>query len=181
VTEISPRVASAPDHLAGAEPSTQADAMTRLIVRLAAWLAVCASTVAAELPVIRTDADFESEIMASSHCWAVLFVSSTRDVAAAATLVERMGAALPALSLASADVDDVKAVCSEFNVRKRMVPRLLVFNSRARQASIVKLGEALTVDELVTAVRAELTENKEDADGRLEKLTLAIGSGKGEL
>ena len=33
-----------------------------------------------------------------------------------------------------ADVDYVKAVASEFNVRKRMLPRVLVFPTRARQA-----------------------------------------------
>ena len=30
-------------------------------------------------------------------------------------------------------------------------------------------------------VRAELTENTKDEEGRFQKLTLAIGSGKGEL
>ena len=67
-----------------------------------------------------------------------------------------------------------------------MLPRLLLFNSRARQPSVVKLkgegGEAgLSLEDLTAAVRAELVENGKDADGKYEKLTLAIGSGHAEL
>ena len=143
---------------------------------------VCACTAAAELIKVPTDDAFEKEIMASSKCWAVLFVSAHRDVAEATKNVERLESLVPGLSLASADVDDVKAVCSEFNVRKRMVPRLLVFNSRARQASIVKVSD-MSLDDLTAAVNAELTENTKDTEGNYEKLTLAIGGGgeKGEL
>ena len=56
-------------------------------------------------------------------------------------IVEGAVSAIPGLSLATADVDDVKAFASEFNVRKRMVPRLLLFTSRARQATVIKLSE----------------------------------------
>ena len=134
-----------------------------------------------DVDVILSDADFESDIMMSSHCWAVLFVSKHREVDEAITLMDQLGAVLPGLSFARADVDDVKAVCSEFNVRKRMVPRLLVFNSRARQPTVVKLqsesGGPISPNKLTAAVTAVLADNKKDANGKYEKLTLAIGGG----
>ena len=143
------------------------------------WLAACAASASAKLLPIGSDAEFEEKILSASHCWGVLFVSKDRDAEEymrAGALMEQMSVSLPGLSLARADVDDVKAVCSEFNVRKRMVPRLLVFNSRARQASIIKLS-GLDVESLVAAVKAELTENSQDKEGMYEKQTLAIGGG----
>ena len=152
----------------------------------AAWLALLALGVGAEIAQIPTDAAFESDVLMSSRCHAVLFSSAARDMPGTITLAERLEAALPGLAVSVADVDDVKAVSSEFNVRKRMLPRLLLFNSRARQPSVVKLkgegGEAgLSLESLTAAVRAELVENGKDADGKYEKLTLAIGSGHAEL
>jgi hypothetical protein len=92
---------------------------------------------------------------------------------------------MPALSLATADVDSVKAFSSEFNVRKRMVPRLLVFTSRARQATIIKLKEEDGSDPDVVRVRSELEialgETTKGDDGRFRKTTLALGAGKQEL
>ena len=149
------------------------------VMRLSATLLIFASQAFAAITTIADDAAFESEIMMSSNCWAVLFTSSTRDVDEAIKITERLGASLPGLSIATADVDAVKAVCSEFNVRKRMIPRLLVFNSRARQASIVKMVDT-TLDEVLAQVKAELTENTKSDDGNYEKLTLAIGGGGGD-
>ena len=166
---------------------------------LTAWLALAAACVvraelfASEIPKIASDEDFEQYVMMSSLATAVLFISSHRDVADAEKLVERLGAEIPGLVLYRADVDDVKAVCSEFNVRKRMVPRLLVFNSRARQASFFKFkgddDAPVALDTLLEKVKAELVENKKNAadeglegfKGKYEKLTLAIGSGKDEV
>lgn len=144
-----------------------------------AVMLLCASTCSGQLTPINSDAAFESGIISSTRCWAVLFVSSHRDVAAATEMVSKLGAMMPGLSLASADVDEVKAISSEFNVRKRMVPRLLIFSSRARQADIIKLkaeaGTELSFDEVAKMVRNSLAENSKDADGNYEKLTLAIG------
>ena len=82
-----------------------------------------------------------------------------------------------AVRFASADVDDVKAFSSEFNVRKRMVPRVLLFSSRARLADIVKVdAKAVGVAELDAAIRAMVTENP-TAGARVQKVTLAIGAG----
>lgn len=162
----------------------------------------------AEQTTITSDVQFENAVLSGEHCWAVLFVSKHRDVAAATKLLEGLEEALPGLAIATADVDECKAVCSEFNVRKRMgtrkhvqlvpspvhcasclaadchcstsrfaVPRLLVFNSRARQAAIISKVDEMTLDSLVRAVSAELSENTKE-DGRYVKLTLAIGGGE---
>ena len=74
-----------------------------------AWLVVflCAGA-AAELIKVPTDAAFETEILGSSKCWAVLFVSATRDVAEATRHMERLETSVPGVSVAIADVDDVK-------------------------------------------------------------------------
>ena len=103
---------------------------------------------------------------------------------------------------ATADTDDVKAFSSEFNVRKRMVPRVLVrapraralleprscaeardavglqvFASRARLAEIVKLdAKSAQVAELEAALEALVTDNPRSG-GRVKKVTLAIGAG----
>ena len=97
-------------------------------------------------------------------------------------IVEGVVSTISGLSLATADVDDVKAFASEFNVRKRMVPRLLLFSSRARQATVIKLAGEATRESVHSALVDGLVENKSrDAEDRLEKLTLAIGSGKEEM
>ena len=76
----------------------------------------------------------------------------------------------------------MKAFASEFNVRKRMVPRLLVFTSRARQAEIIGMkGEQLpTAEQLTATIRSHLKENIKNADGVYGKLTLSI-AGSDEL
>ena len=74
--------------------------------------------------------------------------------------------------------DAVRAVVSEFNIRKRMIPRILVFGSRARQADIIKLAsEPMETDALTGAVLNLFSENPTSDDGACQKTTLAIGSG----
>jgi hypothetical protein len=149
-----------------------------------AALALLAGCASAELVTIETDAQFEQDVIMAPYCIAVLFTSKTRDVVHATRVMEQLEAALPGLAIATADVDEVKAFASEFNVRKRMVPRILLFNSRARQAEVIRLpGEgAPDFAEVKGAASAALAENKaRDAEGRYEKLTLAIGAGKPEL
>lgn len=132
---------------------------------------------------LASDAAFEESIIMSPHVHAVLFTSKTRDANEANKLMLHLEATLPGVTLAQADVDDVKAVASEFNVRRRMVPRMLLFSSRARQATVIKLGEGpLNFEEVLAALKEGLAENKEqDAEGRYKKLTLAIGGGGDEL
>ena len=58
---------------------------------------------------------------------------------------------------------------------------MLVFNSRARQAAIIRLklesGDAAPLAQVSAEVRAQLIENRL-VDGLYEKLTLAIGGGE---
>ena len=68
---------------------------------------------------------------------------------------------------------------SEFNMRKRMIPRVLVFNSRARQAEIIRkeVFEGGSQDGLAAAVLDLFAENPTTDDHCL-KTTLAIGGGE---
>ena len=63
-------------------------------------------------------------------------------------------------------------------VRKRMVPRMLIFNSRARLAEIVKVDpKTVSVADLDGSIKAVCADNQRSSDGRVQKVTLAIGSG----
>lgn len=97
----------------------------------AAWFAslllgLMHQRVAAEITMIDSDAAFEQTVMNDPHCWAILFTSKTRpeEVAPLLRSFEQVEARLGDVRLGVADVDVVKAVSSEFNVRKRMVPRI---------------------------------------------------------
>lgn len=133
-----------------------------------------------QVPRIESDAKFEAQVISSPHCTAVLFVESIHDTKDARHLVRKMGKDL-GVDVAVAEVDAVKAISSEFNVRKRMVPRMLVFNTRSRQAVVIKLkGDN---DELIPmeTVKQEVTEALKDnkhvmSSGHYEKLTLTIAS-----
>ncbi|KOO29178.1 hypothetical protein Ctob_007966 [Chrysochromulina tobinii] len=84
---------------------------------------------------------------------------------------------MSAVQFAVADVDSVKAFASEFNVRKRMVPRLLIFNSRARQAEMVPLKDDLpAVEKLEEQVLGFLKENGKNDEHKYKKTTLAVGA-----
>eukprot|EP00316_Scyphosphaera_apsteinii_P022465 CAMPEP_0119300736 /NCGR_PEP_ID=MMETSP1333-20130426/2650_1 /TAXON_ID=418940 /ORGANISM="Scyphosphaera apsteinii, Strain RCC1455" /LENGTH=153 /DNA_ID=CAMNT_0007302623 /DNA_START=11 /DNA_END=472 /DNA_ORIENTATION=- len=136
--------------------------------------------VSSEVLTIESDTDFEAVVLQDPACWVVLFTSATRPekvepaVAAFHELEQRVG---EDLRFGIADVDKVKAVSSEFNVRKRMVPRFLAFKSRARQADVLALGGsemgAATLHDLLKDVFAE----NERATHVCQKKILAIGAG----
>ena len=107
---------------------------------LVAWL--CSVHVHAAFTQLGSDAEFEERVLGAENCWAVLFTSDTRvaESQRASFLLSAVAPRIPGLAVGEADVDAVKAVASEFNVRKRMVPRIAVFTSRARQAEFIKLG-----------------------------------------
>ena len=121
---------------------------------------------------INTDEDFESTVMNDASVWVILFTSQSRE-SETQSLLEKVTRADQMMGgevkFGVADVDYVKAVASEFNVRKRMLPRVLVFPTRARQAEILRDS-----DFTVVAVAKLLTENTK-VDGVYQKLTLAIG------
>ena len=129
---------------------------------------------------IADDVSFEESVMKAEGCWAVLFTATTRPEESKKALLqwELIAAANTQITFGTADVDAVRAVVSEFNIRKRMIPRILVFGSRARQADIIKLAsEPMETDALTGAVLNLLSENPSSDEGGCQKTTLAIGSG----
>lgn len=144
-------------------------------------LLICLATAAAELVTLTSEEAFEQVVMQDSEVWAVLFTSRTRDddlkskamVEAFHGLAAGLG---HVMNWGRADVDDVKAFASEFNIRKRMVPRAVLFSSRARMADVLRLDE-VTEDAVEAAVREALGSVAEEAEGqRWKKHTLAIGA-----
>ena len=85
------------------------------------------------------------------HACAVHITCRVVESRRAVQLLRVVNDRMPGLAFAEADVDDVKAFSSEFNVRKRMVPRILVFNSRARMAEVIKLNPDEMMNEDVFA------------------------------
>eukprot|EP00967_Tisochrysis_lutea_P137204 scaffold245824_cov33-Tisochrysis_lutea.AAC.2 len=134
-----------------------------------------------ELVRLESEEAFETEVMQDPDVWAVLFTSRTReeDERSRAMLhaFEGLAAGLGhQMNWGRADVDEVKAVASEFNIRKRMLPRALLFSSRARMADVLRLDDP-SEDALEAVVREALGSIVEDTpDGqRWKKHTLAIG------
>ena len=148
----------------------------RLFVALV-WLGV----VSASIVEITDDVVFEERVMKEDGCWAVLFTASTRPEESTNALrqFELLAQAAPQVTFGTADVDAVRGVVSEFNMRKRMIPRVLVFNSRARQAEIIRkeVFESGSQDGLAAAVLDLFAENP-TTDGHCLKTTLAIGGGE---
>jgi thioredoxin-like negative regulator of GroEL len=145
------------------------------------WVGLLAAA-AAELVTLTSEESFEQRVMQDSELWAVLFTSRTRDDDPNSEAMLQAFHGLAAglghrMSWGRADVDDVKAFASEFNIRKRMVPRAVLFSSRARMADVLRLDE-ISEDALEAAVREVLgSVAEETADGqRWKKHTLAIGA-----
>ena len=154
--------------------------MPRLFIATLVWLGVACATVVE----ITDDVAFEDRVMKEGGCWAVLFTASTRPEESTKALrqFELLAQAAPQITFGTADVDVVRGVVSEFNMRKRMIPRVLVFNSRARQAEMVRkeVFESGSQDGLAAAVLDLFAENP-TTDGHCQKTTLSIGGGEKEL
>ena len=151
----------------------------RAVVQLLSLAAFAAGSV----EEITDNEMFEERVMKAEGCWAMLFTAKTRPEESTQALRkwELLAAANKQLTFGTADVDAVSAAVSEFNIRKRMIPRVLVFNSRARQAEVIKLaGEDVTADGLAASVLGFLAENPTNENGDCLRLTLAIG-GKEEV
>ena len=104
-------------------------------------IALLLTSANAEVRTINDDEDFEETVIQSAEVWAVMFTSPSKgdDAVKAEKMMERLAMKMSGVHFGVADVDNVKTFSSEFNVRKRMVPRLLVFNSRARQADVIPM------------------------------------------
>ena len=134
--------------------------------------------------------------MKSSHVWLVLVVGMSSDeIKAKGIDREKCQRAIDQLSViteemkklsvqvALADVEDIAGIASEFNVRKRMLPKILFFKTRARDAESIKFETFRDVD----ALRQEVLEMLKDNPTRkmkgqdqaeqivFDKITLAVG------
>mmetsp|Transcript_2153 Transcript_2153/g.4170 ORF Transcript_2153/g.4170 Transcript_2153/m.4170 type:complete len:154 (+) Transcript_2153:84-545(+) len=152
---------------------------------LRALFFACAAASTGSVVEIADDAMFEERVMKEEGCWAVLFTTASRAEESTKALRqwELLAAANQQISFGAADVDLVRQVVSEFNMRKRMIPRALVFHSRARQAEIIRkeMFESSSTDGLAATVLDFFAENPtNEDDGSCLKTTLAI-SGKPEL
>eukprot|EP00310_Coccolithus_braarudii_P012415 CAMPEP_0183352578 /NCGR_PEP_ID=MMETSP0164_2-20130417/29529_1 /TAXON_ID=221442 /ORGANISM="Coccolithus pelagicus ssp braarudi, Strain PLY182g" /LENGTH=152 /DNA_ID=CAMNT_0025525045 /DNA_START=10 /DNA_END=468 /DNA_ORIENTATION=+ len=129
-----------------------------------------------------SDEAFENAVHQDGSCWAVLFTSKTREDKCAPVIrgFSELGARYPGVKYGVADVDDVKAVSSEFNVRKRMVPRILLFKTRARQADVISGDVGLNGAILADVLKGEFADNTW-TDGVCQKITLALGGASDEL
>mmetsp|Transcript_24825 Transcript_24825/g.63229 ORF Transcript_24825/g.63229 Transcript_24825/m.63229 type:complete len:158 (-) Transcript_24825:248-721(-) len=150
----------------------------RSAVYLLALTLVCSQ---ARVTEVKSDEAFEEMIVQSPDVTAVLFTSPSKEEEAvnAHRVVEVVASKLTSVQFAIADVDSVKAFASEFNVRRRMVPRLLVFPSRARQVDMIPMkGDSLpTADGLEQSILTLLAEHKKGENGIFRKKILSIGSG----
>ena len=149
-----------------------------------ALLLLLLHSAAGSLTTLKDDAQFEAEVVQDPVVWGVLFTSKTRDDDAKSKAMLEAAHGLAAglghlMRWGRADIQDCKAFASEFNVRTRMVPRVLLFSSRARMADVIRLEGEPTEDALEAAVRAALGDQVSD-EAKWMKTTLAIG-GKEDL
>jgi hypothetical protein len=76
-----------------------------------------------------------------------------------------------------ADIDDLTAIASEFNVRKRMLPVALLFKTRARDGDRLKADLFASPPALKTQVEELLVDNPREKDA-YAKITLSLGGGE---
>ena len=164
-------------------------------MKFAVVLLLLAASGAAKHLLITTDDEFESRVLQSSNVIVAVFCSSKAKGAAAerqgrcadmdATL-QKISEGPPGVQVALVDVERAKAVGSEFNVKKRTVPKMMLFRTRARNgdeldpaANLVDQGD---VDWKTIHSLLEAGENPKDDDtGRYSKITLALGGNADEL
>jgi thioredoxin-like negative regulator of GroEL len=134
---------------------------------------------------------FENVILKSSDIYLVVFTLDSDDpVKSRGVNQERcqeVEEGMPALQvkmdalgvkLAIVDVEDVAAIASEFNVRKRMLPMALLFKTRARDGDVVKADALLDPDHALSEIKEALAENPKREGGGYDKITLQLGGGE---
>ncbi|KAG8469211.1 hypothetical protein KFE25_007729 [Diacronema lutheri] len=142
---------------------------------------------ARSVTLIESDEAFERHVLADSRASLFLFTSSSSEASAARStaaldMLHDVGAALsPLLTTAHGDAGVLKATATEFNIRTRRCPKLLLFAQRARQAEVLDLGDDLSGGRVESQVRALLAGLAIAADGAALKATLAVGGPADEL
>lgn len=138
---------------------------------------------AAASPPIAVDTDqaFESVVIDDSHVTLFLFTSASTDASrarseSALSIVGALAETLyPLLTAAHGDASVLKGVATEFNIRTRRCPKLLLFVQRARQAEVLELGDELQAAAIEAQIRTHLDELTVSADGKAQKSVLAVG------
>lgn len=137
---------------------------------------------AAASPPIAVDTDqaFESVVIDDSHVTLFLFTSASTDASrarseSALSIVGALAEKIPLLTAAHGDASVLKGVATEFNIRTRRCPKLLLFVQRARQAEVLELGDELQAAAIEAQIRTHLDELTVSADGKAQKSVLAVG------
>ena len=157
-------------------------AVRRLGASLAFFFIVLSKTTASPLvAMVDTDRAFETVVIDDSHVTLFLFTSASTDAsqarsASALSVVAELAEALsPLLTAAHGDASVLKGVATEFNIRTRRCPKLLLFVQRARQAEVLELGEELQAAAIEAQIRTHLKELSVSAHGKALKSVLAVG------
>lgn len=138
---------------------------------------------------VSSDAAFEEHVLADPQASLFLFTSAASEAnrersAAALEVLQSLGARLaPLIKTAHGDAASLKGIATEFNIRARRCPKLLLFAQRARQADVLELGEVLNLERIEAQVKGLLIGSRLSisADGAAMKATLAVGSPADEL
>lgn len=131
--------------------------------------------------LVETDQAFETVVIDDSHVTLFLFTSASTDAsqarsASALAIVGELAETLsPLLTAAHGDASVLKGVATEFNIRTRRCPKLLLFVQRARQAEVLELGEELEVFAIEAQIRTHLKELTVSSAGKALKSVLAVG------
>ncbi|KAJ1489398.1 hypothetical protein T484DRAFT_1937342 [Baffinella frigidus] len=133
---------------------------------------------------------FESVVLKSADIYLVLFTFESDDPirgrgvnqeqcrkveAGMSALIEKL--APLGITVMVADVEDVSAIASEFNVRKRMLPQALLFKTRARNGDVFKADVLMDPEQALAEVQKALEENPRREGGGYDKITLQLGGG----
>eukprot|EP00960_Hanusia_phi_P028453 747419-Hanusia_phi.AAC.4 len=167
-----------------------------VLALLALSLSTSVSAASRSFTALKNVDDFEENVIKSMDVWLVLFVGMSNDEIKAKgidrekcqTAIDQLGVVTEemrklSVQVAVADVDDLAGIASEFNVRKRMLPKILLFKTRARDADSIKFDVFQDVSALRNEVLELLKDNprraiNDDGQGQavgFDKITLAVG------
>jgi hypothetical protein len=138
------------------------------------------STAAAPVAFVNTEQAFEQLVIDASHVTLFIFTSASSEAsqarsALALSAVGELAETLsPLLTAAHGDASVLKGIATEFNIRTRRCPKLLLFVQRARQAEVLELGDDIQAAAIEAQIRGYLKELTIVA-GKSLKSVLAVG------
>jgi hypothetical protein len=131
---------------------------------------------------VDTDGGFEAFVLDDSQVSLFLFTSTSTEAsqarsALALDVMTELGERFsPQIKTGFGDAGALKGIATEFNIRARRCPKLLLFVQRARQAEVLELGETLRADAIEAQISALLKGLAVGEDGKAMKAVLAVGS-----